>query len=171
MSLAWIGLGANLGQPESSLAQALAALQGLPETRLVEVSPAYWTPPWGEPDQAEFLNAVACLDSARPPLELLHSLLAIESGLGRQRGGARWGPRELDLDLLLYADRVIDSPELVLPHPRLHQRGFVLLPLSDLAPDLQIPGQGSVTELLEALPDEALDGIRPAPPLRWLKVV
>ncbi len=165
MSVAWIGLGANLGRPQATLEQALLALQNLPRTRLVAVSPAYWTPPWGEPDQPEFLNAVACLETRKAPIELLQAMLGIESGLGRKRGGARWGPRELDLDLLLVDDQQIETAELTLPHPRLHERGFVLRPLADLAPELDIPGLGTVTELLEALPEEELDGIRPAGPL------
>ncbi len=167
MSLAWIGLGANLGRPEQTLQQALIALQALPQTRLAAVSPAYWTAPWGQLDQPEFLNAVACLQTELAPLDLLRALLAIESGLGRKRDGERWGPRELDLDLLLVDGQEIEEPELTLPHPRLHQRAFVLVPLADLAPELDIPGHGTVAELLECLPGEELDGIRPAPALRW----
>ncbi len=162
MSQAWVGLGANLGRPQQTLEQALLALQSLPQTRLVAASPAYWTPPWGEPDQPEFLNAVACLETAQAPLDLLRLLLAVETGLGRRRDGARWGPRELDLDLLLFDAETRTEPELTLPHPRLHERAFVLVPLADLAPDLDIPGHGRVAELVDALPDEALDGIRPA---------
>lgn len=167
MSLAWIGLGANLGRPQQTLAQALWALQALPETRLVAVSPAYWTAPWGEPDQPDFLNAVCCVNTTQPPQLLLQSLLAIESGLGRRREGARWGPRELDLDLLLFGDEVMDIPDLVIPHPRLHERAFVLVPLADLAPDLEVPGHGQVSDLLETLPADELDGIRPAGRLDW----
>lgn len=165
MSLAWVGLGANLGRPKTTLEQALFALDVLPQTRLRAVSPAYWTVPWGEPEQPEYLNAVACLETGQAPLSLLHLLLAIETRLGRTREGARWGPRELDLDLLLFDAQLLDEPELTLPHPRLHERAFVLVPLADLAPELLIPGHGRVAELLEALPDEDLDGIRPAGPL------
>lgn len=162
MSLAWIGLGANLGRPRQTLEQALIALRALPRSRLVATSPSYWTAPWGLEDQPEFLNAVACLKTELEPLQLLRALLAIEAGLGRKRDGERWGPRELDLDLLLVDDQQIEEAELSLPHPRLHERAFVLLPLADLAPELDIPGLGTVTELLEALPEEELDGIRPA---------
>ena len=162
MSLAWIGLGANLGHPRQTLEQALLALKGLPESRIRAVSPAYWTAPWGLPDQPDFLNAVACLQTAQAPLALLHDLLAIESGLGRAREGLRWGPRTLDLDLLLFGNERIHERELILPHPRLHERAFVLVPLVDLAPQLAIPGLGRAAELLDALPAEALDGIRPA---------
>lgn len=166
MSLAWIGLGANLGRPEQTLEQALIALRALPRSRLVAVSPGYWTAPWGQPDQPEFLNAVACLQTELEAMELLRALLAIETGLGRTREAGRWGPRTLDLDLLLVDDQEIDEAELSLPHPRLHQRAFVLVPLADLAPDLQIPGLGSVSELLDALPEEELDGIRPGSQFR-----
>ncbi|TVS10119.1 MAG: 2-amino-4-hydroxy-6-hydroxymethyldihydropteridine diphosphokinase [Wenzhouxiangella sp.] len=162
MSLAWIGLGANLGRPRQTLEQAVVALDALPETRLAATSAAYWTRPWGEPDQPDFLNAVAGLETALAPLELLGELLAIEAGLGRRRDRARWGPRELDLDLLLFDDRVLDSRELTLPHPRLHERAFVLVPLAELAPEWRVPELGRVAELLAALPDDELDGIRPA---------
>lgn len=166
MSLAWIGLGANLGRPKNTLNMALAALDALPATRLQAVSPAYWTAPWGLADQPEFLNAVACVQTDRGASELLRDLLSLESGLGRARSGPRWGPREIDLDLLLFDDDVLESYELILPHPRMHQRAFVLVPLADLAPDLDIPGRGCVAELLDALPAEELAGIRPAGRLR-----
>ncbi|MEE4639577.1 MAG: 2-amino-4-hydroxy-6-hydroxymethyldihydropteridine diphosphokinase [Wenzhouxiangella sp.] len=160
MSLAWVGLGANLGRPKSTLNKALAAIDALPQTRLLATSPFYWTTPWGLADQPDFLNAVACLQTAGSPIELLRGLLAIESGLGRVRTGPRWGPREVDLDLLLFDDLVLDSAELTLPHPRLHERGFVLVPLAELAPDLIVPGKGRVIEQLESLPDEELDSVR-----------
>lgn len=166
MSQAWIGLGANLGRPKDTLEDALGALAALPNTRLLAVSPAYWTTPWGLPDQPDFLNAVACLQTGHAPVELLKGLLAIESDLGRVRTGPRWGPRQIDLDLLLYDDLVLESAELTLPHPRMHQRAFVLVPLADLAPDLDIPGQGGVLELLESLTDEGLKSVRPAGQIR-----
>ncbi len=162
MSRAWIGLGANLGQPDRTLPMALAALQALPMTTLRAVSPAYWTQPWGLPDQPEFLNAVALVETGQEPLALLRTLLAIESGLGRRRDQARWGPRAIDLDLLLFGDRVVDEAELTLPHPRMHERAFVLVPLADLAPTLIVPGRGRVEELLDGLSEEELDGVRAA---------
>jgi len=167
VSLAWIGLGANLGRPQRTLEQALMALDALARTRVTAVSPAYWTEPWGVTDQPAFLNAVACLKTEQSPRELLRLMLAIESGLGRQRDGVRWGPRELDLDLLLFDLQVLDTPDLTLPHPRLHQRAFVLVPLADLVPDLPVPGRGTVSELLEALLEEELDGIGGVERLNW----
>jgi 2-amino-4-hydroxy-6-hydroxymethyldihydropteridine diphosphokinase len=162
MSLAWVGLGANLGRPENTLNKALAAIDALPATRLLVTSPFYWTTAWGRAGQPDFLNAVACIQTESSPLELLRGLLVIESGLGRVRTGPRWGPREIDLDLLLFDDQVLDSAELSLPHPRLHERAFVLVPLADLDPNLIVPGKGRVIEQLEALPDEELDSVRPA---------
>jgi 2-amino-4-hydroxy-6-hydroxymethyldihydropteridine diphosphokinase len=162
MNRAWIGLGANLGRPHDTLERALGALEALPRTQLLSVSPAYWTSPWGRPDQPEFLNAVAGLQTAQAPIELLRGLLAIESDLGRVRTGPRWGPREIDLDLLLFDDLVLDSVELSLPHPRLHERAFVLVPLADLMPDLVVPGKGRVIDQLKALSAQALDSVRAA---------
>jgi 2-amino-4-hydroxy-6-hydroxymethyldihydropteridine diphosphokinase len=162
VSLAWIGLGANLGRPQRTLETALQALDLVPSARLLQVSPAYWTPPWGVLEQPDFLNAVACLQTDQSPSALLRILQDIELHLGRVRDKARWGPREIDLDLLLVDDRTEASEDLTLPHPRLHERAFVLVPLCDLAPGLEVPGHGMVSDLLEALPEEAMDGIRPA---------
>jgi 2-amino-4-hydroxy-6-hydroxymethyldihydropteridine diphosphokinase len=152
MASAWIGLGSNLGQTESNLIRALQALDDLPETLILRVSSAYLTPPWGGIDQDDFLNAVCELATALAPQALLKALLEIEEALGRVRDGPRWGPRVLDLDLLVFDDRVVRTPRLTLPHPRLHERAFVLVPLHEIAPDLIIPGQRTVRELLEALP-------------------
>ncbi len=167
MKQAWIGLGANLGRPKTTLNSALVALDRLPNIQVSAVSPAYWTPPWGVLEQPDFLNAVARLTTAMSAPDLLSRLLDIEAQLGRERGQQRWGPRMIDLDLLLIGDQVLDSPDLTLPHPRLHERAFVLLPLSDLAPDLEVPGRGCVEELLDALPDADMDGIRLAGELDW----
>jgi len=167
MNTAWIGLGANLGRPKVTLNSALLALDHLPDTQLRLVSEAYWTAPWGVPEQPEFLNAVACIRTSIPAHSLLHALLDIEARLGRERGQQRWGPRMIDLDLLLVDQQIVDSAELTLPHPRLHERAFVLVPLADLAPELEVPGHGCVRELLEGLPDDDLAGIRPAGELDW----
>ena len=162
MRSAWIGLGSNLGDAALALRRAIAQLARLPETQLRAVSAPYHTAPWGETDQPDFLNAVAKLATSLSPRMLLDALLAIEDQLGRQRGGRRWGPREIDLDLLVYEGIVLDEPGLTVPHPRLHQRAFVLVPLHDLSPGLDIPGHGSVTELLAALGDDERAGVKAA---------
>lgn len=146
---AYIGLGSNLDQPQRQIEHAVAALGRLPRSKLVAISPLYRSLPWGDPDQDDFINAVAALDTALTPVELLAELLRIEREQGRDRsGGRRNGPRTLDLDLLCHGDVRIDQPGLQLPHPRLHERAFVLLPLTDLAPDLVIPDIGPVRSLL-----------------------
>lgn len=162
MKSAWVGLGSNLGDSMVLLRQSMAQLARLPETQLRAVSTPYITQPWGETNQPEFINAVAKLATDLPPQTLLESLLAIEKQLGRQRSGKRWGPRLIDLDLLIYEGVVMDEPNLVLPHPRLHQRAFVLVPLNDLSPTLEVPGLGSVERLLAGLDEEQLAGVRPA---------
>lgn len=147
MSTAWIGLGGNQGDPSGHLARACAELDALPATRLVARSRIYRSPPWGPVPQADFLNAVARLDTEFAPVELLRELQAIEAAHGRRRDGKRWGPRPLDLDILLYDDATMDAPELTLPHPRLAERAFVLVPLAELAPALDVPGRGTAAEL------------------------
>ncbi|KIP85923.1 MULTISPECIES: 2-amino-4-hydroxy-6-hydroxymethyldihydropteridine diphosphokinase [unclassified Stenotrophomonas] len=147
MVRAWIGLGANLGDAASTVSAAIEALDGLAGTELTRASLLYASPAWGNPDQPPFVNAVACVQTDLPPLALLDALLALETGFGRVRDPAvHWGPRLLDLDLLLYGDQVIDLPRLQVPHPYLHQRAFVLVPLAEVAPDLVIPGQGRVRD-------------------------
>lgn len=128
--------------------RAFVALDALPGTSLVRRSGLYLTPPWGFVEQPDFINAVAELETVRKPLDLLQDLQAIEKAQGRERSGLRWGPRTLDLDLLLYDQRQIDDGSLQLPHPRLGQRPFVLLPLAEIAPELEVPGLGRVRELL-----------------------
>lgn len=144
---AYVALGSNLDDPRAQVEHAFAALACLPNTTLQARSRLYRTAPWGYAAQPDFINAVAMLHTALTPRALLDALLAIETAAGRQRGIAN-GPRTLDLDLLLYGDAVIDEAGLVIPHPRLGQRAFVLLPLADIAPTLDIPGQGRVAELL-----------------------
>jgi len=167
MSSAWIGLGSNQGQPATHLAQALQALQELSATRVVQASNAYLTPPWGLTDQDDFLNAVAELATDLLPLELLDAMLKIEADFGRIRDGRRWGPRTLDLDLLTYGGLVVDSLRLTLPHPRLHERAFVLIPLNALRPDLEIPGRGPVQDLLKAIPLKERADIKPSVALNY----
>lgn len=148
---AFVALGSNQGDPQRQVREAVQALGRLPRTRVLQRSPLYQTPPWGLKEQPDFVNAVAELDTGLTPLELLRSLLSIERAAGRHREGPRWGPRVLDLDLLTYGDHVRDEPGLTLPHPRIAERAFVLLPLADLAPGLEIPGQGRVADLLAAI--------------------
>jgi 2-amino-4-hydroxy-6-hydroxymethyldihydropteridine diphosphokinase len=144
---ACIGLGGNVGDAAATVRRAFDALADLPETRVLAVSRLYRTPAWGVETQPDFVNAAALLDTTLDPRALLDALLGIERAFGRERR-ERWGPRTLDLDLLLYADAVIDVPGLHVPHPHLHERAFVLRPLADIAPDAMVPGQGRVADLL-----------------------
>ena len=146
----YIGLGSNLDNPELQLDAALDALRDIPDTNLVKYSSFYRSAPLGPGGQPDFINAVALLDSGLEAGRLLAQLQSIENRQGRTRDGQRWGPRTLDLDMLLYGNQVIDEPELTVPHPGIRHRNFVLMPLLELAPDLEIPGLGRVDELLDA---------------------
>ncbi len=159
MTLAWIGLGSNQHRPFEQIQAGLKAIDDLPGSRLVDVSQAYRSAPWGGVEQPDFVNAVASLDTALDARTLLDHLQAIENRQGRRRL-VRWGPRTLDLDLLVFGDQQCDGPELTLPHPRLHQRAFVLLPLASLAPQLEVPGKGRVDALLSALPASEKASVR-----------
>lgn len=145
---AYVALGSNLGDSRQHLLDAIEALAALPQIAVIARSRIYRTPPWGVTDQPDFLNAVLALETTLPPHDLLDALLAIERAAGRQRSGERWGPRTLDLDLLHVAGQTINDERLTLPHPHIADRAFVLLPLHDVAPELDIPGQGKVVELL-----------------------
>lgn len=152
MPCAYIGLGSNLGNRRRLLSRALELLE-TPGLEVTLVSPLYETEPVGGPPQGKFLNACAALATVLPPILLLRRLLAVEDALGRVRR-ERWGPRTADLDLLVYEDVAMHTPLLELPHPRLAERDFVLRPLSDIAPDLEIPGTGrTVRRLLVERPD------------------
>jgi len=162
MTRAFIGLGSNQGDSHQQLDQALAALAEMPRSALIRCSPRYWTAPVGDSDQPDFLNAVAELDTALEPLDLLRRMHGVEDALGRERDPERrWGPRTIDLDLLLFGHAVIRQADLIVPHPRLARRAFVLKPLADLVPRLQVPGQARVSELLEQLD---ASGVRSAQP-------
>ncbi|MDO8419649.1 MAG: 2-amino-4-hydroxy-6-hydroxymethyldihydropteridine diphosphokinase [Rubrivivax sp.] len=150
----FVGLGANLGDPRATLTQGLAALSALPHTRLVAASPLYRSGPV-EAQGPDFVNAVAELSTTLTPRELLVALQGIEQAHGRQRP-YRHAPRTLDLDLLLYGQRVIDAPGLAVPHPRLHERAFVLRPLADLAPGLLHPQLGPLDAFLERVADQPI---------------
>ena len=152
MTTAFVGIGSNLGEPERQIAAALEELAAEDGIELVAASTLRETEPVGYLDQPSFLNGAAQLETALPPRELLERLLEIESRLGRVSGeGPRFGPRTIDLDLLLYGDETIDEPGLTVPHPRLAERRFALEPLAELAPGLEIPGLGPVQALLTEL--------------------
>ncbi|HSQ72779.1 MAG TPA: 2-amino-4-hydroxy-6-hydroxymethyldihydropteridine diphosphokinase [Rubrivivax sp.] len=151
----FVGLGANLGDPRATLEHALEALADVPQTRRVAVSPLYRSGPV-DATGPDFVNAVAELRTALAPRELLQALQAIEQTHGRQRP-YRNAPRTLDLDLLLYGERIIDEPGLTVPHPRLQGRAFVLRPLADLAPDLVHPRLGRLDAFRDAVADQPIE--------------
>jgi len=151
MMRAYVGLGANLGDREAMVRSALEQLAAEPGVELVGVSAFRDTAPVGVVDQPRFLNAAAAVETSLSARELLELLLGIERRLGRTREGPRFGPRTIDLDLLLYGDERIDEPGLEVPHPRLHQRLFALEPLADLDPDLVVPGRGPLADLVAGL--------------------
>lgn len=145
---AYVGLGSNLGDPARQVQRALGALTKIRNTSVTRHSRCYRTAPWGVTDQPSFVNAVAELETTLAPRELLDALLAIERDQGRCRDGAQWGPRTLDLDLLTCADQQLTEPGLIVPHPRIAARAFVLVPLAELDALLLIPGAGLVRDLL-----------------------
>ncbi len=162
MSTAYIALGSNLADPRRQVCAAFEALARLPDTRLLARSDLYRSTPMGPADQPDYINAVARLETALAPLELLDALQAIEQQQGRVRHGERWGPRTLDLDLLLFADTIIEEPRLTVPHPGLAQRNFVLTPLMDIADKaLIIPGQGTLAELQARCRADGLERLGP----------
>ena len=150
MTLAYVGLGANLGPREITLLRAVDLLADTEGVEVRAVSQLRETEPVGVVDQPLFLNGAVVLDTSLAPRELLHRLLEIERELGRVRD-LRWGPRVVDLDLLVYGDRQIDERGLRVPHPRLHERRFALEPLAELDPELDVPGLGRVENALAAL--------------------
>jgi 2-amino-4-hydroxy-6-hydroxymethyldihydropteridine diphosphokinase len=145
VTIAYVGLGSNLGDREATVRHAAELIGARRLSRLHE------TEPWGLVDQPRFVNAVAEIETSLDARGLLHELLDVERTLGRERIGPRWGPRTIDLDLLLFGDEVLDEPGLVIPHPHLHERLFVLEPLADLDPLLEIPGRGRVSALVAGL--------------------
>ena len=159
--LAYIGMGSNLQQPLDQLYRALAELNGFPRTSLQASSSFYTSSPMGPADQPDYINAVAALHTELAALDLLDQLQRIELAHGRQRG-LRWGPRTLDLDLLLYGDQVIQNERLSVPHPGIARRAFVLLPLAELAPELEVPGLGTVSDMLAGLEIEDVARIIPS---------
>lgn len=150
MTRAYVGLGANVGDREATIRRALELLAQ--RTRVVAVSSLRETDPWGYEDQPRFLNGAAAVETELSARELLDAMLAIERELGRTRGASpRYGPRAIDLDLLLFGDEVLVEPGLTVPHPRLHERRFALEPLHELDPELTVPGRGRVSTLMAEL--------------------
>jgi len=152
----YIALGSNLDDPVAQVRQGAQAIGRLPCTRLVGCSSPYRTAPLGITDQPDFINAVCAADTTLPAGALMQALLDLERAQGRQRD-VPGGPRTLDLDLLLYDDLVCHEPGLTLPHPRLHERAFVLYPLSEIAPGLSIPGRGLVESLRAGCAGQAIE--------------
>ncbi len=152
---AYIALGSNLGNPQQQLDCAVAALQKLPQSEFLALSPWYQSKPHGPVSQPDYLNGVAAIATELTPAELLRHLQAIENRQGRVRL-ERWGPRTLDLDILLYGNEIIALPDLIIPHPAMKQRNFVLLPLADIAPALVLPDGTALQQLLE---NTGTDGI------------
>jgi 2-amino-4-hydroxy-6-hydroxymethyldihydropteridine diphosphokinase len=148
---AYVGLGANLGDRARTLRLAVERLAEVEGIEVVAVSAFRETDPVGVENQPRFLNGAVAIDTELAPRALLGAMLEVERGLGRVRDGERWGPRTVDLDLLVYGDRVVDEPGLRVPHPRLEERRFALEPLAELDPDLAVPGLGPVSALLEHL--------------------
>jgi 2-amino-4-hydroxy-6-hydroxymethyldihydropteridine diphosphokinase len=148
---AYVGLGANLGDREATIRRAVELLGEQDGIEVLAVSTLRETDPVGVEDQPRFLNGAAAIETTLGPGELLGVLLGVERVLGRVRDGVRFGPRTIDLDLLLYGDETLDDPGLTVPHPRLHERRFALEPLTELAPGLVIPGHGRVLDLLARL--------------------
>ena len=158
--VACIGLGGNVGDAASTVRQALQALDGLPGSRLLRCSPLYRSRAWGGIEQPDFINAVAVLRTTLPPPALLDALLDTERRHGRDRDREqRWGPRTLDLDLLLYGQQRLHQPGLHVPHPQMHARAFVLVPLADVLPDADIPGIGTARDALARLPADAVASV------------
>jgi 2-amino-4-hydroxy-6-hydroxymethyldihydropteridine diphosphokinase len=156
MARAYVGLGANLGDPAAQLSRALALLSGSPGLRVVARSSFYRSAPLGPGAQADYCNAVCALDTSLGPERLLTRLHEVERALGRERPPQRWAPRLIDLDLLLYGRLRRRHTRVRLPHPELHRRNFVVVPLAEIAPGLEVPGHGRVAALARRLGREGL---------------
>lgn len=152
---AYIGLGSNLEDPIDQVKRALQELDQIPSSKLIKASSLYRSDPVGPPGQPDYINAVAAIETTLEPIPLLRELQKIEQAHERVRI-IRWGPRTLDLDVLLYADQEINEPDLIVPHVMLPERSFVLYPLLEIAPDLNIPGHGVLRHLVEKLSSEGL---------------
>lgn len=160
--VAYIGLGANLGDPVMTIESARSAVSRIADVRELAFSSLYRSTPMGPADQPDYVNAVMAVETTLAPLALLRELQIIETAYGRVRTGERWGPRTLDLDLLLYGDETIVSDVLTVPHPGIADREFVLYPLAEIAPDLDIPGRGPLADLVSKCPQRGLKVIEHA---------
>ena len=165
----WIGLGSNMGQAADQVEQAIAALTDAPGLELTARSSLYRTAPVGNVDQPDFINAVVRASCRIGCYVLLEALQEIEKRFGRTRDGERFGPRSLDLDLLMYADQTVSSPQLELPHPRMHERLFVLEPLTEIEGDITVPGRGRLSVLRQACLDQRVQRLGDGAALRASK--
>lgn len=156
---AYVALGSNLDDPRAQVDRAFDALATLPDTRLVARSPSYRSPPLGPVSQPDFVNAAAGLLTRLAPRALLDALKSLEAALGRESPVVRWGPRRIDLDLLVHGAARVEEQGLSVPHPGLAERAFVLLPLADIAPDLEVPGIGRVRSLAARVDSQGLERI------------
>jgi 2-amino-4-hydroxy-6-hydroxymethyldihydropteridine diphosphokinase len=158
---AWIGLGGNHQESASLMRRAVSSLEKHNEISVLRISGMYQSAPWGVAAQADFINAVAELNTSLQPDELLRAMQEIENRLGRERSGPRWGPRCIDLDLLTYQDLMMNTGPLLLPHPRMHLRAFVLVPILELEPGFLIPGIGEARVELEKLGRQEIESVQP----------
>ena len=156
-AIAYIGLGSNLAEPIAQIKSAHAAIAAILGVNELAFSGLYHSLPMGPQNQPDYVNAVMCVSTRLLPMDLLRSLQAIENNQGRVRKGERWGARTLDLDILIYGDQIIDLPDLTVPHKGLEERSFVLYPLFEIAPQIIVPGKGSITNLIAKCP---LSGLR-----------
>ena len=157
-TVAYIAVGSNLDNPKMQIQDAFAELDEMESSRLLQTSSLYASAPWGYANQPDFVNAVASVETELPPRRLLEELLKIEIWHGRERAFAN-APRTLDLDIALYGEEVVDEESLKIPHPRMQERAFVLVPLAEIAPQIVIPGQGAIAQLLARCNDPSLKRI------------
>jgi 2-amino-4-hydroxy-6-hydroxymethyldihydropteridine diphosphokinase len=148
----YIGLGSNLANPAEQIKSARNAITQIAEVQELAFSSLYHSAPMGPQDQPDYVNAVMCIATGLPPIDLLRCMQRIENEHGRVRKAERWGARTLDLDMLVYGDRIVELPDLIVPHPGLAERAFVLYPLSEIAPQLIVPGKGNIADLLAQCP-------------------
>ena len=161
MTIAYIGLGANLGKPQTKIQQALAAIDGHADIRLLDKSSLYKSKAIGLTGQPDYINAAAKLEMTLTPHSLLHELLTIETMLGRTRDGTHWGPRIIDIDLLYCGDQIINDETLVLPHPEILNRDFVLYPLAEMEPNFTLPDGRMLSDITNTISEQGLKRISP----------